>query len=102
MVFNQSNYEDIRDLFNQAITKIFGNSEIFLDFIENEKYSDRYDCYIDNDGENYIIDRECGEYINWYKFTHIGRCINISTSLMRNKIPEWFEDFLVEFKESGL
>lgn len=73
---------------------------MFLDFLEKGKYSTKYDCYVDYDDENYIINRETGEYINWYKLNHIGRNINISTLLPYKNIPKWIEDFLVEFKES--
>lgn len=101
MILNQTNFvEDIRDIFCNAVTKVFGNSDSFIDFLENEKYSDKYDCYLDYSGENYIIKRETGEYINWYKLSHIGRCINISTLSRYNDIPKWIEEFLVEFKES--
>lgn len=104
MIFNQTNFkeEDLRDLFCSAVTKIFGDSTTFLDFIEDDKYSIKYDCFLDSDGENYIINRETGEYINWYKFYHIGRCINISVFNMYENIPKWIEEFLVEFKESGV
>jgi hypothetical protein len=102
MIFNQANREDLRDLFCNAVNNVFGDSMTFLDFLENEKYSPiKYDCYLNSDGENYIINRETGEYINWYKLYHIGRCINIS--IVRSgvfTIPEWIEFFLVEFKES--
>lgn len=100
MIFNQTTRKDLRDLFCNAVTKIFGDSMVFLDFLENEKYSTKYDCYLDYNGENYIINRETGEYINWYKLDHIGRCINISTLSMYKNIPGWIEGFLVEFKES--
>lgn len=101
MIFNQTNCKDLRDIFCNAVTKIFGDSMTFLDFLENEEYSIvKYDCYLDYSGENYIINRETGEYINWYKLDHIGRCINISTLSMYKDIPKWIEGFLVEFKES--
>ena len=102
MIYNQTNfYEDLRDLFCNAVTKTFGDSEAFLDFIENEEYStDKYDCYLNCSGENYIINRETGEYINWYKSTHIGRSINMSIIILRTTVPKWIEKFLVEFKES--
>lgn len=110
MIFNQTNRKDLRDLFCNAVTKVFGDSMSFLDFLENEEYSTvKYDCYLDYNGENYIINRETGEYINWYKLDHIGRCINISTLLIyKNNLDwyvpkffqKWIEEFLVEFKES--
>ena len=101
MIFNQTSHKDLRDLFCSAVTKVFGDSMTFLDFLENDEYSAKYDCYLDYNGENYIINRETGEYINWYKLDHIGRCINISTSFFYINIPKWIEDFLVKFKESG-
>jgi len=101
MRFDQTNIKDLRDLFCDAVTKIFGDSMTFLDFLENMEYSTiKYDCYVDYNGENYIINRETGEYINWYKLDHIGRCINISTLSIYTYIPKWIEDFLIEFKES--
>ena len=102
MIFNQTNFNlgDLRELFCNAVTKIFGDSITFLDYIENEEYSVKYDCYLDASGENYIINTETGEYINWYKLYHIGRCINISILHMYNDVPKWFEEFLIEFKES--
>ena len=101
MIFNETNYKKgLRDLFCNAVTKIFGDSTVFLDFLEDEKYSTKYDCYLDYDGENYIINRENGEYINWYKLAHIGRSINVSTSSCYKNVSEWFEEFLVEFKNS--
>ena len=103
MIFDQTNFrtEDLRDLFCNCVDRIFGDEVKFLDFLENKKYSrDKYDCYLDSDGENYIINRVTGEYINWYKLHHIGRCITISTLLPYKKIPNWIEHFLAEFKES--
>lgn len=93
--------EDLRDLFCNSVNKVFGNSTTFLDFLETAEYSTKYDCFLDYDGENYIINRETGEYINWYKLTHLGRSITISTELPYTNIQPWIEDFLVEFKESG-
>ena len=101
MIFNQTTCKNLRELFCNAITKIFGDSMTFLDFLENEKYSAKYDCFLDYNGENYIINRETGEYINWYKLDHIGRCINISTSSWYKDVPKWIEGFLVDFKKSN-
>lgn len=112
MIFNHTTHKGLRDLFCNAVIKVFGDSGTFLDFLENEKYSDKYDCYLDYSGENYIINRETGEFINWYKLTHIGRSINMSAVKIRTKfkwytsfsryknITKWIEKFLVEFKES--
>ena len=100
MVFNETNFINLRDIFCMVVTKVFGDSETFLDFLENADYSDKYDCFLNNDEENYIINRETGEYINWYKLSHIGRCINISIIYPRKNTMQWIEEFLIEFKES--
>jgi transcriptional regulator with XRE-family HTH domain len=90
------NYVDgvSRDELCAEIIKIFGSGANFLDFIEDERYGVSFDCFVESDGENYIIDRETGEYINWYKFTHIGRCLNSRC----NNITE----FLTKFKNSEI
>ena len=102
MTFNQEIHKDLKDLFCNAVTKVFGDSEAFLDFLEKMKYSiTKYDCFLNYNGENYIINRQTGEYINWYKLDHIGRDIHISSMFhMYKNIPTWFEEFLTEFKES--
>ena len=65
------------------MTKIFTNCrdkfvaavEEVLDLLEYDNYSNDYnnfDVFVSSGGENYIINRNTGEYINRYKFTHIG------------------------------
>ena len=90
------NYVDgvSRDELCDEIIRIFGSATEFLDFIEDEKYGVGFDCFVEHDGENYVIDRETGEYINWYKFYHIGRCLNSRC----NNITE----FLTKFKNSEI
>lgn len=99
MIFNQTNTEGLRDLFCIEMLKIFRHSNLFLDFIENGEYSNKYDCFVNYDDENYIINRETGEYVNWYKFCNIGRDVHISIN-QSNKIDisKWIYDFLVDFK----
>ena len=82
-----------RDELCAEIVRIFGSGANFLDFIQEEKYDNSiFDCFWESDGENYVIDRETGEYINWYKFSHIGRCLNSRC----NNLTE----FLTKFKNS--
>lgn len=84
-----------RDELCAEIIKIFGSGSNFLDFIEDEKYNNNiFDCFVECDGENYVIDRDTGEYINWYKFTHVGRSLNTRC----NNITE----FLTKFKNSEI
>lgn len=99
MVIDESKVRNLRDLFCSAVTTVFGNSSSFLDFLEDYEYSNKYDCYLDCSGENYIINRETGEYVNWYKLTHIGRCICVSYSdIYEGDIETWLLNFLKEFK----
>ncbi|MBO7716727.1 MAG: hypothetical protein J6S85_24385 [Methanobrevibacter sp.] len=99
MIFNQNNYSDLRDIFSDTVIKVFGSTPLFLDFLENEEYNNiKYDCFIESDGETYIINRETGEYINWYKCYHIGRDIHISILSDSVNVLEWFEEFLFKFK----
>lgn len=102
MVFNQSNCSDIRDILCKTVSEVFGSHDEFFTFILNEAYSANYDCYIDGSGENYIINNVTGEYINWYKTYHLGRCLNVSiVNFKPENIEKWFENFLTEFKEGG-
>lgn len=82
----------IRKQFEDAVKKVFGSADNFFDFIENDEYSDLYDVFYPDDGECYIINRGTGEYINWYKYTHIGRDIHSIVN------PHDFVTFLEEFK----
>jgi hypothetical protein len=90
-------YTNCRDAFIHAVIKVFKSCDAFLDFIENEEYGLLYyDCFYNSDAECYIINRSTGEYINWYKFTHIGRDIHSTVS------PDKFEHFLQKFYDSRL
>lgn len=97
-VYTQNDIQTLRDDFINAVEEVFGeNSLSFLDVIENEEYRFDYDVFYDCNGENYIINRLTGEYINWYKFTHIGRSICTTIS---DPSKDGFVKFLKEFKDS--
>lgn len=89
-------YTNCRDEFINAVIKVFKSDDIFFDFIDDEDYASCYDCFEAGNDECYIINRNTGEYINWYKFTHIGRDIHSTVS------PDNFEHFLQKFYESRL
>lgn len=102
MVFTSDTYENLRDTILHTVVDVFGGADNFLDFLEYEEYGQRYDCCIDPNGENYIIDRNTGDYVNWYKLTHIGRCPNVSIASDTNDdIKEWLKKFFTDFKNSG-
>lgn len=84
-----------RDKFTKAIEDVFGSVNTFFAFIEADEYGTCYDVFLDSDGENYIINRETGEYVNWYKYTHVGRDLHATVN------PDNFIEFLTKFKFSG-
>lgn len=91
-VYTSDNVSDLRERLVNAVTEVFGDSEKFFDFIENEEYLQwNYDVFYSGSGECYIINRSTGEYINWYKFTHIGRDIHSTVA------PDDFVKFLSDF-----
>ena len=56
----------------EAIKRIFGSGEKFLDIIEEDLPYGYHYCKNDS-AEIYIIDYTHHKYIHWYKLTHIGR-----------------------------
>ena len=91
-VYTAAGIGDLRERLVNAIVEVFGDSEKFLDYIENEEYPQSfYDVFYSGSGECYIINRSTGEYINWYKFTHIGRDIHSTVT------PDDFVKFLSDF-----
>lgn len=91
-VYTGANVGDLRKRFETAVVEVFGSSNKFLDYIENEEYSQSfYDVFYSGSGECYIINRSTGEYINWYKFTRIGRDIHSTVA------PDNFVEFLSNF-----
>lgn len=98
-VYTRKDIETLRDDFANAVKETFnGDCSSFLDIVENEEYDSMiYDVFYDYNGETYIINRITGEYINWYKFTHLGRDIHTTIS---DPSKDKFVKFLKEFKDS--
>ena len=92
-VYNTGNTEGLRDKFCDAVKEVFPDSSLLLDYLEEYENDDFYSVYTDGSGDNYIINGLTGEYVMWYKTTHIGRAM-VSTCC-----PERFVGFLKEFKE---
>ena len=100
MVITSSTYENLRDIVLLTVVDVFGGTDIFLDFLEYEEYGKQYDCCIDPNGENYIINRDTGDYVNWYKLTHIGRDPHVSMVSSTDDIKEFLKKFFTDFKNS--
>lgn len=102
MVFTDSTYENIRDIILHTVVDVFEEDDSFVDFLENGLYDHvQYDCFIDPDGENYIINCDTGDYVNWYKLNHIGRYPHVSMVSCSNDIKEFLKKFFTDFKNSG-
>ena len=65
-----------REIFTNIFTSIFSNDNIskILDIIYSGYESEKYKCWIYDD-EVYLLNKETGMFINWYKLDHIGRCL---------------------------
>ena len=98
-VYTRNDVPTLRDDFIDAVKEVFnGDSLSLLDIIENEEYdASRYDVFYDYNDENYIINRLTGEYINWYKFDHLGRDIHTT---IPDPSKDKFAKFLEVFKDS--
>lgn len=90
-VYHQFNYGNLRSFVVTTIDSVFGGISTFLDMVD-EGLPCKYDIIYSND-EFYIINRKTGEYINWYKYTHVGRDIHM------NFTPNRLKKFLKELKE---
>ena len=98
MVYTQNDIPSLREDFCYAVSVLFNEND-FLDFIENDGCTDGvFDFFISCDDECYIINRLTGEYINWYKLTHIGREIHTN---IQNPTRTKFIEFLKVIKELG-
>lgn len=95
MIFTQQSNENLRDIFVSEVTKVFGNCINFLDFLDNEDFGPSFDFVKSSGEEVYLIDRNTGNFVNWYKMTHIGRDIHI------NFDPSMLFEFLTKCKNSG-
>ena len=97
-VYTQDDIQTLRKDFVDAVEEVFdGDTLSFLSIIEDEEYNNaKYDVFYSCNDENYIINRFTGEYINWYKFVHIGRSICTTIS---DPSKDKFVKFLKEFKE---
>lgn len=85
-----------RDELCEAVDRIFGSEEKFLDIIEEDIPYD-YHYYKYEGEEIYIIDHEHNKYINWYKLMHLGR--DFHTDM---KTKEEVIDFLQRLHDAWL
>lgn len=82
----------------EAIRRIFGSEEKFLDIIEEDLPYGYHYCADKNDGEEiYVSDVKHRQYIHWYKLTHIGRDFNTDM-----KTKEEVIDFLQRLHDEWL
>lgn len=73
------------------------NSDYFFNIFEDNDVGPRFDCVCSCDecmgnAEIYIIDRDTGHYIGWYKLYHIGRDWHTNMS-SKEEVEKFFDDF---------
>ena len=93
-VYDQDTNPNLRTQFEECVKEVFGDVDKFLDLIDSGGTYEKFDVVTGSnrpDDEYYVIDRKTGEYINWYKYTHIGRSIHMNFN------PEKMKDFLTIF-----
>lgn len=61
-----------RDDLVQIIKDVYGDTEKFLDMVDDDNIPMNFTC-IYEDEELYLIDNSKHRYVHWYKKTHIGR-----------------------------
>lgn len=100
MTFNQTTHKDLRDLFCNAVTKVFGDSEAFLDFLENEKYSTKYDpddynvCITDDNLDVHIAMVNSIGILACKEEEHKALCFYSSHDLDHHGIDKELPDFI--------
>ena len=78
--------------------------DTFYDIFETNGAGPRFDClhlvgFCPGDGECYIVDRETGHYINWYKLYHVGRDYTTNMS-SKEEIKLFMHNFYEESDKS--
>lgn len=94
-------YTDV--ITREELADIFFNEkdpDTFYDIFESDGAGPRFDCVHSEgvcagDGECYIIDRDTGSYINWYKLYHFGRDYNTNMAT-KEAIINFARDFYSE------
>ena len=87
-----------RETLIEAYEEVFEKGEYknfdFLGFIADGYSSSNYDIFL-HEEEVYIIDWKNNRFINWYKLSHIGRCLRIiGTDPTKEDIIKLFKDII--------
>lgn len=92
--------DNLRELVEHYSIEAFGGDiDKFLDTVEFDSAQPSFDCVCSigesaSNSEVYIIDRETGKYVNWYKLTHIGRSATTNVDS-----EDELRDFFIKFKK---
>ncbi len=79
------------------------NLDEFYDIFENNGAGPRFDCLTvvgehHSNTECYIVDRETGHYVNWYKAYHFGRSYTTNMQT-EEEVMQFFASFFLESKK---
>lgn len=89
-----------REEFTNIFCSVFNPDNICdIIFSGYEGYS--YKCWIYDD-EVYILNKETGDFINWYKIDHIGRCLTSTIGSKPSDYVKFFTGLADEMCENGV
>lgn len=89
-----------RDEFRKVWSETIRNTDRVLDLIEQGYEGYRFKMWY-YDSEAYILNKKEGILINWYKISHIGRCLFISHDISLEKLIEMFNELIDELDEEA-
>lgn len=69
-----------RDIFRKIISNLIDDIDNFYDIVEYGYEGEVYKSWYYNE-EVYIMNKESFTIINWYKLTHIGRCLTCNKNM---------------------
>lgn len=78
-----------RESFRKLIYSIFDDGKILDKIIDEDIETDNFKVW-HFDNEIYIVHKDSGTMVNWYKPSHIGRCLTCNKNLTE---IEWYEFF---------
>lgn len=79
---------------------VITNTDIY-DIITEGYEGDTYKCWLYDD-EVYILNKDTGDLVNWYKIGHIGRCLTSTLGSNSSDYVKFFVGLADEMREQGV
>lgn len=81
-----------REIFRKIISNLIDDIENFYDVIEYGYEGDRFKAWYYEE-EVYILDKGNFIILNWYKLTHIGRCLTCNYNMTVKETYKFIRSF---------